>query len=915
MKKIVNIVFYKYFNEEGKQKQACIFYDDGTVEQVSYDEGIDACEEIVAEKKITSKDAFKEMINKDIVHVMSGKEFERRFSEFFAKTSEDALANEEQKPITYQKKKERQNQDNSDTANLENNQGIVPPIIIPSENETTTTENQSDGAGVPDESESVQTTENDSASSQSDDELPDDFISDEDIENNRDNRTAGNIPPIIIPSSETEVENTDENEENESETADEEQEETTQNDNARRTRNRPDDLEDVEEDEVDEDEDEDEDENEASASDDDLEDELGDIEEEQTEEKKGFFKKIIDKFKKNKIVKRITIGVIALATAAGIFSCAAHNTKDGQMLNSNIATESTNDGDNKVDDSGVLVQGDNSYYDNYSYDQLLQVTDSKPQKNAMEKLGSVVTTYNGDFASAHVESGKDIKTALTYDEMVALQQAYNDYSKKELQAYFNGADIRSTDLTRAYKSASLQLMGAYVIETNESKVDMSSLITTDEGKEFYNRYHTMFLEAKNATEKQDKLNKIKTFYDAVKKDFPITEDVRTEGISHSDSYSSITSYKLSVAPMIAAGEMMWQNLDQDLTLDDTSIDFLNDIGLCNYAEKTFERIETIALSGSEDEKNPLYEQYKNAVEKMLTEKGIAVIDDEHRDLTKLQAFQDAVNWHFKEDGSLEYSEETSYSTDSYQTVSTYSDSTTTYSEDESRESVSADEVPDDERERLENEINSEIDSENEQAKSDAEENAEENRQEMQEEEDQNADKIEEEVKQDDQQLQDDIDKANDTIDSNNSDQDTSNDQQVNEDDFHGTVDFDDDHSDSNGNLDDSVENITTSPSDDQTGQDLPDPNETGAKFDAQQDNSNTSSDSSSSSSDSSSSSTPEESVPSTSTDGGDVSNDGVYEYEVPAEEASPSNADLVNEYVESLANQDSSYESDYVYFK
>ena len=300
---------------------------------------------------------------------------------------------------------------------------------------------------------------------------------------------------------------------------------------------------------------------------------------------------------------------------------------------------------------------------------------------------------------------------------------------------------------------------------------------------------------------------------------------------------------------------------------------------------------------------------------MLTEKGIAVIDDEHRDLTKLQAFQDAVNWHFKEDGSLEYSEETSYSTDSYQTVSSYSDSTTTYSEDESTESISADEVPADERERLENEINSEIDIENEQAKSDAEENAEENRQEMQEEEDQNADKIEEEVKKDDQQLQDDIDKANDTINSNNSDQNTSNDQQVNENDFHGTVDFDDEYSDSNGNLDDSVENITTSPSDDQTGQDLPDPNETGAKFDAQQDSSNTSSDSSSSSSDNTSSSTSEESIPSTSTDGGDVSNDGVYEYEVPAEEATPSNVDLVNEYVESLANQDSIYESDYVYFK
>ncbi len=916
MKKIVNIVFYKYFNEEGKQKQACIFYDDGTVAQVSYEEGIDACEEIVAEKNITSKDAFKEMINKDIVHVMSGKEFERRFSEFFVKNAEDSLENN-QTPVVYQKRKQTPVVENQE----ENKNDINDPIIVPDRQEQEvpiiTPDNYDTDEYAYGETEMPHTDENDNTQTQSDDELPDDFISDEEVENNRDNRETRNIPPIT-PRNQNE---TDQEQPMSTDTNDDASHEDNNDADAEDNSDDIDDIDDVDDiddiDDIDEENDnnaENDNDNATPSSNDDLEDELGEnIGDE--EEEKGFFKKLIDKFKKNKIVKRITIGVIALATAAGIFSCAAHNTKDGQMLNSNIATESTNDDESKNDDFGVLVQGDNSYYDNYSYDQLLQVTDSKPQKNAMEKLGSVVTAYNGDFASSHVESGKDIKTALTYDEMVALQQAYNDYSKKDLQAYFNGADIRSTDLTRAYKSASLQLMGAYVIETNESKVDMSNLITTDEGKEFYNRYHTMFLEAKNATEKQDKLNKIKIFYDAVKKDFPITEDVRTEGISHSDSYSSITSYKLSVAPMIAAGEMMWQNLDQDLTLDDTSIDFLNDIGLCNYAEKTFERIETIALSGTEDNANPLYEQYKNAVEKMLTEKGIAVIDDEHRDLTKLQAFQDAVNWHFKEDGSLEYSEETSYSTDSYQTVSSYSDSTTTYSEDESTESVSADEVPADERERLENEINSEIDSENEQAKSDAEENAEENKQEMQEEEDQNADKIEEEVKKDDQQLQDDIDKANDTINSNNSDQNTSNDQQVNENDFHGTVDFDDEYSDSNGNLDDSVENITTSPSDDQTGQDLPDPNETGAKFDAQQDSSNTSSDSSSSSSDNTSSSTPDESIPSTSTDGGDVSNDGVYEYEVPAEEATPSNADLVNEYVESLANQDSTYESDYVYFK
>ena len=195
MKKIVNIVFYKYFNEEGKQKQACIFYDDGTVAQVSYEEGIDACEEIVAEKNITSKDAFKEMINKDIVHVMSGKEFERRFSEFFVKNTEDSLENN-QTPTVYQKRKQTPVVENQE----ENKNDSNDPIIVPNQQEQEvpiiTPDNYDTDEYEYGETEMPHTDENDNVQTQSDDELPEDFISDEEVENNRDNRETRNIPPI-----------------------------------------------------------------------------------------------------------------------------------------------------------------------------------------------------------------------------------------------------------------------------------------------------------------------------------------------------------------------------------------------------------------------------------------------------------------------------------------------------------------------------------------------------------------------------------------------------------------------------------------------------------------------------------------------------------------------------------------------
>ena len=38
--------------------------------------------------------------------------------------------------------------------------------------------------------------------------------------------------------------------------------------------------------------------------------------------------------------------------------------------------------------------------------------------------------FNRDFANKYVEAGKDIKASLTWDEMIALNLAYNTYSKE-----------------------------------------------------------------------------------------------------------------------------------------------------------------------------------------------------------------------------------------------------------------------------------------------------------------------------------------------------------------------------------------------------------------------------------------------------------------------------------------------------
>ena len=777
MKKIKNIVFYETYANGKVEKRACFFLMNGYVEDVSYDEAINACFKICKERNITSKEEFANMINKDTIHVVSEKK-------------------------------------------LLNNLNYYSPTI---------------------------------------DEIKEAQKLEKEARNKRDKNKN-----LDLPEKSNKISDTD-----------------TLNCNVVNTEKKP-----------------------------------------------GIFKNAFNKFKKSRVAKRVVAVATAFAVAIGSGHFALnHKSMKGKMLDSNVITTSQDIGGDAVQQvnasSNVNIVIDNSNYDNYSYEQLQSVTSNVTQKESMNSLYNTITSFNGDFASSHIEQGKDIRAALKYDEVIALQTAYNDYSKDELKAIFNGADIKSRDLVNAYKDATLQLMGAYIIETPECPVNMSYLLESDEAKNYYNKMHQMFMNANNATG-QDKIDKVNAFYNQIRSDFPISEEERTEGISHSDSRNSLESYKLSVVPMVAAGEIMWQNLDVDMTLDDTSIDWLNDIGLCNYAEETFDRIETITLSSDEDIYNPTYDQYKTAIEKYLAKKGMAVIDDEHRELSKLDAFQNKVNYNFESSmSSFTYSSGTAYSTSSYQTSTSHTETSTTYRTEETRESVSADQVPQAEREKLENKINSDIAKENEQAKAEAEKKAEETRKQIQASEDENAKKVNEEVKEDEKKLQEDISNANEKIDKNNSDDNKSTDTPVNEKDFDGNVDFDNNHSDNAGNLDDSVKDITT----DGTGADkeLPDPNKTGAEFDKQAETSQAQvTDTATSTNTSSTSEQTHESHEAVEDNSTYNSNNEIYEYdEVIEEEIQPTQnnntqtttyEEAVDNYIESQANQTPDEES-YQYTK
>ena len=786
MRKIANLVFYKFKGETGIQRQACVFYNDGTVSNVSYEKGLELCGELAKARKIRTKEEFKKLINKEIVHVVSAKDFEKNFAKFMSYDNikkveiADAIDNqmesvsldENDKEILKKRAEKTKKQlDQEDLAKLKKRaeevkkarrelKTKIPEVIVP---KTTI------AAPVAEVVEPVGKNVADDKEAKVVDLSGFDKVQPINSYGADNNSVLNNVNTVDMP--------------------------TVPLTQAKQPRV-------------------------YKAKTDKKSKSIGEL-----------FRNNFDNKRKrrNGIMQKVVACAVTFALGLGGYSLAGKLSNEGFMdqayasgpANTQVADSSET---GKDLDNDSLVRGNNEYYNNYTFEQLLEVTTNPVQKRTMNKLGFAIQNFNGTFADAYVEADKDVRAALSFDEIVAIQQAYNDFSKQDIKAIFNGADIKSGDLTRSYKDATLQLMGAHVIETRENPVDMSNLIESEEGKAFYAKYHEMFLACKEATG-QEKIDRVHEFYEAVRTDFPITQEVRTEGIAHADSYASIESYKLSVTPMIAAAEMMYQNLEVDNTLNDGEIDFLNDIGLCNYANDKFERIEMITLGACEDDmENPLYEQYRNAIIKMMKDKNQYVIDDAHRDLSRLDAFQDAVNWHFEiVDGY--YTGYVYYTTETHTETKTWSTShTKTWTEVTKEEK----EIPED----VKAEIDKEIAKENKKAKEEGYKKAEETQKEMQKEEDKKAETIKEEVKQDEQDFNNKIEEANNQIEENNKDTDTSNDTPVNEKDFGDhNVDFDDQHSDISGNLNDSVENISTDNSDVKTPADLPDPNVTGAEFD------------------------------------------------------------------------------------
>lgn len=540
---------------------------------------------------------------------------------------------------------------------------------------------------------------------------------------------------------------------------------------------------------------------------------------------------------------------------------------------------------------------------NHVFNTLLNKSQSKKQREVLGSVGNFLADYNIRFADPieetvtleHSETKErkniTIRPALTWDEVMAMTLVYNDFSKNDLTEILNGGEIDSYELNNAYQMAILQLMGAHVLETRDNPVNIDMVLHTDEAKAFYEKYHEMFLRCKETTG-EERLNAVKAFYDELYKDYPITKEVRTEGIAHADARASVQPYKFSIIPMVAASEIMFQNLEVDHTLTQEAIDYLNDIGACNIAEDILEKAELISLTTTQNDKYADYAAVRSAMIAFLYEKDAYVIDDDHRDLSDLPKFQEIVNGFLLK--PYTYIIVSSYTVTEYYTER---EEYRTTDRDEAVERAGEDAVRDAEEKAQE-----EMDRENEAAREEAEEEADKIADEIQQEEDKKREDLEDRVEESDEDLQDRIDDANDEINNGGT---------VNEDDLgHGT-DIDDEHTDSNGNIDDSVKDITTDGSGAvDSGDPLPDPNAEEASYTSSAASVDSRPAYTEPAAKSQSSERTETSTPSTTTNetttnaSTESNNEPIYEYE---EEYSFTSEEEIDMYIESLAAY-SSYE-------
>ena len=481
-----------------------------------------------------------------------------------------------------------------------------------------------------------------------------------------------------------------------------------------------------------------------------------------------------------------------------------------------------------------------------TYEELISATTLEAQKNAMKAVGEVLDDVNVKLGSKVNE--KDIVAGISFDEATAMYVASNNLSATQIAAIYNGYSVKAGNVEENYKNA-FNLLTYNLVMADNKEVDLSKFSSDSEGVKFVSKYNNLYYAIKAAKNKEDIEKALNNFYTTFRQDYSYIlnkEDIEI-GFAH-DYYTELNN-RYEVLPLIYATalEVQYRNFTQTLTTEEINI--INQYGICNELEDIFRLVQDVTneidcntdcivkVDECDFENNPKYTDFRKASNAKLGKYAIVKgVSRKIEELTTLisklnitfingeytiSTYENGYYYEYNSDGSVVVKEVT-------ETTYKNTTSTNTITREEAIKKFGLARVEEMEKEaKAKCEAN--IAKENEEAKKQGyyEASIVDNAITKEIERDTRAkEKIVQEKEND---FNNKINEANNQINKNNESQ-TDQNKPINEKDFGDhNVTFDKNYTDGNGNLDSSVKNIGT----DSKGveEQLPDPNETGKKFD------------------------------------------------------------------------------------
>lgn len=242
--------------------------------------------------------------------------------------------------------------------------------------------------------------------------------------------------------------------------------------------------------------------------------------------KEGIFTKIKRKVKKHKF---LTLALLLATIPFTMFT----SKKVGDL---NLFNNKTTD--DKKKNEKEINEAKQSIHEFKSMDDALSNANiNNDKRTALKTVWKYINNYNVSTAKFYKEKGQNHRLAHTWNEIMASYLAYNSMEQSRINNIFDSYKFDADRFNKAYKDGIEQDIQAYMVITDSLGKD--DLIENADGKNFYINYEKMIIEFNSLKKNSDvtRQSVANKFYKQVKRDF---------------INGKMKSYKLSVIPIIKA---------------------------------------------------------------------------------------------------------------------------------------------------------------------------------------------------------------------------------------------------------------------------------------------------------------------------------------------------------------------------